>query len=87
MPKDLGTKKHPAVKAASEVREHGRKRREAEFNFRLMRYRVEYYEKLFPWIAEYVGDDVPDSAVDISGSSAAEATDDPVKGWQHPSRE
>ena len=76
----LETKKHAAVKAASEVREHGSKRREAERQFRLMRYRVDYYEKLFPWIMEYIGNDVPDEAVDLSGSKA-EPTDDPVKRW------
>lgn len=76
----LETKKHPAVKAASEVREHGRKRRDAERQFRLTRYRVDYYEKLFPWIMEYVGNDVPDEAVDLSGSKA-EPTDDPVRRW------
>lgn len=76
----LATKTRPAVKAADQVREHGRKRREAEFNARLMRYRAEYYEKLFPWIVDYIGDDVPDSAVDLSGT-AAEFTDDPVKRW------
>jgi hypothetical protein len=35
---------------------------------------------LFPWITEYVGDDVPDEAVDLSGSQG-EPTDDPVQGW------
>jgi hypothetical protein len=78
--KALETKKHPAIKAADEVREHSRKRRDAEYGFRLLRYRTEYYEKLFPWITEYVGDDVPDTAVDLS-SSPAEPTDDPVKNW------
>ncbi len=62
------------------VREHSRKRRDAEFQLRLFRYRIEYYEKLFPWITEYVGDDVPDTAVDLSGAPA-EVTDDPVKKW------
>jgi hypothetical protein len=76
----LEQKKRPAMKAADVVREHGRLRRNAESNFRRMRYRVEYYEKLFPWIIEYVGDDVPDSEVDVSGAPA-EATDDPVKDW------
>lgn len=76
----LETKKHPAVKAASAVREHGSKRRDAERQFRQARYRVDYYEKLFPWITEYIGDDVPDEAVDLSGSKA-EPTDDPVKRW------
>jgi hypothetical protein len=76
----LKTKKHPAATAALTVREHGRKRREAEFSYRLMRYRVEYYEKIFPWIVDYVGDDVPDEAVDLSGPEA-EPTDDPAKKW------
>jgi hypothetical protein len=76
----LETKKHAAVKAASEVREHGSKRRDAERQFRLMRYRVDYYEKLFPWILEYIGNDVPDEAVDLSGSKS-EPTDDPVRRW------
>ena len=62
------------------MREHGRKRREAEVNARLIRYRAEYYERLFPWIIDYIGDDVPDTAVDLSGT-AAEVTDDPVKRW------
>lgn len=78
--KILETKSHPAVKAANEVREHGRKRRDAEFNLRVARYRLEYYEKLFPWIVEYIGDDVPDTSVDVSGSQV-EDTDDPVKAW------
>lgn len=76
----LETKKHAATRAASVVREHGVKRREAERQFRLMRYRAEYYEKLFPWIADYVGDDVPDEAVDLSNSQA-EPSDDPVRRW------
>lgn len=78
--KMLQNKKHPAIKSANVVREHGSKRREAERQLRLLRYRVEYYEKLFPWIAEYVGDDVPDEIVDLSGAQS-EPGDDPVKRW------
>jgi uncharacterized membrane-anchored protein YhcB (DUF1043 family) len=76
----LETKKHAATKAASIVREHGSKRRQAERQFRLMRYRAEYYEKLFPWITEYVGDDVPDEAIVLSGYQV-EPIDDPVRRW------
>jgi hypothetical protein len=76
----LETKKHAATKAASVVREHGNNRREAERQFRLLRYRTEYYQTLFPWIVDYVGDDVPDEAVDLSGSQT-EPGDDPVRRW------
>lgn len=77
--KMLESKKHPAVRAAAEVREHGSKRREAERLARQMRYRAEYYEKLFPWLADYVGDDVPDFAVEVGGTT--ETSDDPVRIW------
>ena len=76
----LATKTHPAVKAADVVRDHGSKRREAERQFRILRYRSEYYEKLFPWITEFVGNDVPDEAVNLSGLQS-DTTDDPAKRW------
>lgn len=75
----LQTKRHPAMRAAAQVREHGNKRREAERAARRLQYRVEYYEKLFPWLTQYIGDDVPDAAVEANGS--ADASDDPVKLW------
>jgi hypothetical protein len=78
--KFLESKKHPAKKAAEEVREHALRRREAEKKFRILNYRTEYYETLFPWIVDYVGDDVPDYAVDVSGSEN-EAADDPASNW------
>jgi Restriction endonuclease len=78
--KHLETKKHPAKKAADEVRENALRRREAEKKFRLLKYRVEYYENLFPWIIDYVGDDVPDYAVDLSGSEN-DTGDDPASNW------
>lgn len=78
--KILERKKHPAKRAAAEVREYGRAKRDAEIAVRLMRYRVEYYEKLVPWLVDLVGDDVPDGAVDLSGLRG-EPTDDPVQGW------
>jgi hypothetical protein len=76
----LDTKRNPAKKAAEEIREYGRKKRQAEQELRILRYRTEYYEKLFPWITDYVGDDVPDSAVDVSGYEKNDQ-DDPARNW------
>ena len=78
--KFLESKKHPAKKAADEVREHALRRHEAEKKLRILNYRTEYSERLFPWIVDYVGDDVPDYAVDVSGSEN-ETTDDPASNW------
>jgi Restriction endonuclease len=80
--KHLETKRHPAERAAEEVRKHAVARREAEKQFRIARYRVDYYEKLFPWIVDYVGDDVPDYAVDLS--NAEQEADDPASRWLTP---
>ena len=73
--KHLERKKHPAVKAAETVREYGRKQRETVRELRTMRYRVDYYERLFPWILDYVGNDVPDSAIDVSGADHSDEED------------
>jgi hypothetical protein len=81
--KFLETKKHPAQKAADAIREQAKRRRVAELESRILRYRVEYYEKLFPWIVDYVGDDVPDDVVDVSGLSNDE-NEDPVTRWLTP---
>jgi hypothetical protein len=79
----LKKKKQPAVKAVEKIREYSQQRQEAELNHRLMRYRVEYYEKLFPWITDYIGDDVPDSVIDLFGT-VSDAGDDPAKQWLSP---
>jgi hypothetical protein len=76
----LERKRHPARKSAEVVREHGRAKREAELNLRMLRYRVDYYEKLFPWIVEYVGDDVPDEVVEVTRATP-EFTEDPAAQW------
>lgn len=76
----LRSKKHPAVKAAEMVAAHGAKRRDAERKARMAQYRAEYYEKLFPWIQDYVGDDVPDAVVDLSGTEQSD-DEDPAARW------
>jgi hypothetical protein len=45
--KYLESKSHPATRVAEVVREYGKKQRDAIRESRLMRYRVEYYEKYF----------------------------------------
>jgi hypothetical protein len=75
----LGRKKHRAIVASKLVAEHAAKRREAQREARLNHYRVAYYEKLFPWLADFVGDDVPDEAVQVN--ETAEPTDDTVRLW------
>lgn len=49
----LETKDRPAPVAAAKLREVAAKRREAERLYRVHRYQLQYYENLFPWLAEY----------------------------------
>jgi hypothetical protein len=52
----LQWKTHPARKAAEDVRYMGKLRREAEYRCKLAEYRVEYYEKLFPFLEDFISD-------------------------------
>jgi len=56
----LQNKKHPARKAAEHVREVAKERRKAEKLYRVLKYQLEYYERLFPWLIEFKGEDVDD---------------------------
>lgn len=49
----LEHKSHPAKKAAEHIREIAAKRRTAERLHRIMKYQLEYYETLFPWLVEF----------------------------------
>jgi hypothetical protein len=51
-------KKNPARIAAERVKEHAKRVREAEKLFRLTKYRIDFYEKLFPWLIEVSGEDI-----------------------------
>lgn len=56
----LERKSHPAKKAAEHVREITAKRRVAEKLWRVLKYQLEYYENLFPWLVDFKGEDLDD---------------------------
>ena len=76
----LETKKSPAPRAAEQVREIARARRNAEKESRMHRYLLSYYESLFPWLAEFREPDIADfvgSETEITGGRS----EDPVLRW------
>ncbi len=79
----LAHKSHPAPAAAAKVREIAAKRREAEYLLRVHRYQMQFYEKLFPWLAEFKEmDDEDFLAVESSRkSTAGEEESDPVRHY------
>lgn len=81
----LESKSHPAKKAAEVVKEISEARRRAEKNYRVYKYQVEYYEKLFPWLVEFKEDDIDDliqqpSEGNYVGTQYAQ-NDDPARRW------
>src|SRR3990172_9372638 len=54
----LATKKHPAQKTADNVRELARDNKLLRKQLKIVQNFVTYYETLFPWINEYVGEDL-----------------------------
>ena len=91
--KDLATarhleqKSHPARKSAEHVREVAEKRRIAEKLWRVLKYQLEYYENLFPWLVDFKGEDLDDlirQLVEKTTKAEPRTEDeeeDPVRHW------
>ena len=83
----LEHKPHPAPIAADHVREIAAKRRVAEKLWRVLKYQLEYYESLFPWLVDFKGEDLDEIIRQVmekaSGSHVHEEedADDPAKHW------
>lgn len=56
----LEHKSHPAPVSAERVRGIARNRREVEKQFRVVKYLLQYYENLFPWLIDFRGEDLDD---------------------------
>lgn len=51
----LETKSHPALKAAEEIRQMSKERREAEKSARISKHLLDYCFYLAPWLEDYIG--------------------------------
>jgi hypothetical protein len=82
----LEHKSHPAQKAAEKVREIASERRTAEKLYRILKYQLQYYENLFPWLIDFKSEDIDDFIRQIldrknKGQDYFEEPDDPAKKW------
>jgi len=81
----LKSKSHPAVRAAEHVREVASQRRIAERLYRVLRYKLEYYERLFPWLVDFGDEGIDELIRQIVEEKEVEADieepDDPVKKY------
>lgn len=79
----LKSKKHPALRAAEVLRSRSLRLAAAEKLWRVFKYRLEYYEALFPWLIDFQGEDLDDLVRQVlDPSTNAKETDvDPVRKW------
>lgn len=82
----LEFKPHPAKISAQYVREIASKRRVAEKVYRVLKYQLEYYENLFPWLVDFKGEDVDDLISQLIAShekdeDVKEEPKDPAQKW------
>jgi hypothetical protein len=76
--KYLEQKKHPAYKSAEAVREVSKEKKELRKKLKIAKNFVTYYETLFPWINDYVGEDLDELLEDITDNKGQDEKSDPV---------
>jgi hypothetical protein len=76
----LMEKRRPAIKAAEVLREASKRRVKAERLWRILRYKLDYYESLFPWLVDFDGEELDDLIRQVLDDSVEETVDevDPV---------
>lgn len=82
----LEKKSHPALNAADVVKEISAERRRFAKEYKVVRYLLEYYENLFPWLIDFRGEDIDDLIKQILEKRERkekfdEEQDDPAKKW------
>jgi hypothetical protein len=76
----LERKLRPALSSAERVREIAKEKRISEKKFRVTRNLIKYYETLFPWLPEFVGEDIDELVESLTQeNSRGISQDDPVK--------
>lgn len=74
----LRNKLRPAITSAVRVREIAKEKRELKKKFLITRNLIKYYESLFPWLHELVGEDIDDLLVQVEQQSTVAKEKDPA---------
>lgn len=79
----LRAKDRPAPQAADAVREMSGARRRGEKRAKILEYKLNYYESLFPWLEDLTGEDVDDLLIAVTEGDREEGEEpeDPAKHW------
>lgn len=79
--KHLTNKKRPAFKAAEMVKASAARRREAECTAKILRYQIEYYENLFPWLTEFKSEEIAEELIRIEAHKEQDNESDSSRFW------
>lgn len=77
----LRTKKHPAIKAAEQVKEISAEKREFLRQKKELEYQIQFYEGLFPWLEEFKTIPAPEA---VQYVHSANGDYDEVRSWLSP---
>ena len=75
----LRTKKRPAIKQAEKIKLIGKEKRIFKKEFLTSKYLLNYYEKLFPWLIEYVGYEALDIIKNLDKEETVDEEDPVLK--------
>lgn len=75
----LEKKLRPAISSAERVREIACEKRIIEKQFRITRNLIKYYESLFPWLIEFVGEDIDDLIEQVTHKEKGGSQEDPIR--------
>lgn len=78
----LEHKKHPAKKAADEVKAIAAEKRALKAENKVLTYQINFYEQLFPWLADFKEESIPDALAAVSDIPAYDY--DTVRNWISP---
>jgi len=79
--RSLVRKKRPAIKAAEMMKESAARRREAECKAKVLKYQIEYYESLFPWLSEFKNEEIAEELIRIETNRNQENDSDGSLLW------
>ena len=78
----LETKSHPAVSSAEKLRKIAVEKKELQKKFIITRNLIKYYDALFPWLSDFVGDDIDELLIQaFQQEKTTGQDDDPVRTY------
>jgi hypothetical protein len=79
--RSLTRKKRPAMRAAEMMKESASRRKDAECKARVLKYQIEYYESLFPWLSEFKNEEIAEELIRIETNRSQEPDRDGSLLW------